>query len=823
MKRVSRKKAWGVLVVILVIAVGFYVLLDRFASPNELPVDTIVVPRDYATLSDALAAVGPNATIALQGGEGPYIGPYVIAVQGLRLMSTEGMATVTGGVDAAVLSIEADGVVVENIAIRDGSVGICVTGSSCRVEDVSIDSVTVGIELSGAGEGMYRTIAITADGIGVSARSGVGNTFTDITIDGGETGMLFEDCTSNETSNTVVQEADVGISIQDSIGNDVSACRIEGASIVGVEVVGGEANHLVGLGVIGGHTGVLFEGGAQSKLIKSSVLDVEQTGVLLQETAQARVEGCAIRRSAKDGILLTDSDECVLIGNIVDGCEGTGVAARSSNRLLCLRNDVRSSGIGIDMRTSDGGRLLRNTLTDNQEAAVLLYQASAHMILDNETSASPFGILLVESSDATLMRNTLSEHGSVALALCIGSDRAWISDNDIEKGRIGVLLLQTARVVLSANRLAENAEGVRLVDSEYGIRIEGNAFVRNTIGLHNADVIGGTEAILAEIGVVPVLSDGDAFNPQVAYNVFRDNMQLDVSNSLEQLLYLEANLWGADATSDPMEAVVSSGVIVPPAAVSSTDIAIGTSTDTADVVVGRVLQHALLGQGIGVVDLVGLGSMDLAADALATGDVQLIVWLDGTSMEAQTPSSEYRWISVPAAREWVVVVSSRVAEQLSTTSVSALSSSIRRSNDVLSIAVPRSVGDEAPEVFLDAVGLDSSSVIWTETETSEEAELLLKFGQVDAAVVDNITETVTLSGFVRLSDERTSFDASTLGLLYEMSVVDQLTVVRAFLEKLALYLTTDTVRGLVSRVRLLHREPGDVALEFLIDEGILAQ
>jgi len=827
MKRVSRKKAWGTLVVVLLIAAGSYVLLDRFAAPDALPADAIVVPRDYATLSDALGAVGPNTTIVLEARDGPYLGPFIIDVQGITLMSTGGTATLTAGEGAVVLSIEADGVTIHDVAVTAGDVGIRVRGSSCRVRDVRVDRVAVGLELEGAREGSFERITICAEATGFSADSCAGNALTEIEIEGGETGLLLEGCTANRIAGVLVKEADVGISLQDSSENIASDCCVRDCAIVGVEVVGGQGNQLLGLEAISGYTGVLIQGGSQNGLFGSTVTGSEQTGVILQSTAQNRVEDCTISACETSGILLTNSEENVLLGNDVYGCTGTGVTAESSDRILCLRNRIAENGVGIEVHVSSDGRLLRNTLEDNRQTSVLLYRAERYTILDNETSSSPFGLVLVDSGDSTVMRNVLVSHRSVALAVCVGSDRAWIGDNEMCKNQVGLLLLETSRAIVSANALMENAEGVRLVDPGYGIRIEGNTFSGNAIGLSNTTTLEAVEGLLAEMGIL--LRDGqdERYNPQVAYNTFRRNTEFDVANTQQEALYLENNLWGSDATADPQEALVSSGVVLPAAVVAAARLSIGTSTDTAELVLGRVLQHALLGKGNDVVDLIGLGSADSATSALNAGDVDLIAWSDDrfldTQTSSQTASTEYVWLPIAAVRGWVVVVSRGIAEQLSEPTASSLSAFTARRDEPVRIAGPSEIDDQIPDTFLTALGIDPENTDWVDAGSRDEAELLLKFGEVDAAVLDSLTETVTLSGFVLLSDVRTAFEPSTLGLLYAASVDEHMPTARGCLEDLASRLTTDVVRGLVSRVRLLHREPGDVALEFLIDEGVLAQ
>jgi glycine betaine/choline ABC-type transport system substrate-binding protein len=107
------------------------------------------------------------------------------------------------------------------------------------------------------------------------------------------------------------------------------------------------------------------------------------------------------------------------------------------------------------------------------------------------------------------------------------------------------------------------------------------------------------------------------------------------------------------------------------------------------------------------------------------------------------------------------------------------------------------------------------------TATREEAEALLKFGAVSAALLENVEETATVAGFVRLEDDAFALPGKPIGVLAGREDVRQFPEIEQVFRRLSAYLTEPSLHNMVSRVRLLHREPLDVVMEFLGNEGLI--
>jgi len=94
-------------------------------------------------------------------------------------------------------------------------------------------------------------------------------------------------------------------------------------------------------------------------------------------------------------------------------------------------------------------------------------------------------------------------------------------------------------------------------------------------------------------------------------------------------------------------------------------------------------------------------------------------------------------------------------------------------------------------------------------------------GAANAGLVELIEETLTLSGFSLLVDDRDFFRVSVPTCVLRQDLLRRYPEIAALAGKLASLLTTETMRSLVCRVRLLHLEPEEVAREFLVREKLI--
>jgi len=149
MKNRSRWILWGFLGATGVLAVVLIVML-WITVPSRLPDDVVLVPRDVPSLQEALDRVSPGAAIAIQATAGPIQGPILITVPDITLISSGGRASVNGVDSQPAVTIRADGVIVRGFDITSKSIGLQIEASDCTVEDLRIESVSIGIQLKHA-------------------------------------------------------------------------------------------------------------------------------------------------------------------------------------------------------------------------------------------------------------------------------------------------------------------------------------------------------------------------------------------------------------------------------------------------------------------------------------------------------------------------------------------------------------------------------------------------------------------------------------------------------------------------------------------------
>ena len=111
-------------------------------------------------------------------------------------------------------------------------------------------------------------------------------------------------------------------------------------------------------------------------------------------------------------------------------------------------------------------------------------------------------------------------------------------------------------------------------------------------------------------------------------------------------------------------------------------------------------------------------------------------------------------------------------------------------------------------------------MIWT--KGLEETEILLKLGTAGAGIVGMIEETLTLTGFSLLEDDKDFFDVSQSALVLRQDLLLLYPEIEAIETELAPLLTTETMHSLATRVRLLHQDPTEITREFLLKEGLIS-
>jgi parallel beta-helix repeat protein len=789
MKSVLRtRKVW--VSALAAMAVGSAFLLAWRLTHQGLPEGSLVVPRDVATISEALERVAPGGVIVLDAHEGPFSGPVVIRVPDVTLRSKGQPAVLRGG-DRPAIEILADGVTVDGLIVRDGSVGIAIAGTGCRVRNVSIESCDVGLHFLTGEENVAEGIDIVGGRIGIDVLSST-LTLRDIVCSTPSAlGIRLRGVAQSVIDNVDVDGTATGVSLEDCVGSRLTGLALSSCSRVGLEILGGSDN-TVSTSEIRDTTGGILLQATQSGVVDACrFVMAGDPAVDLADARGCRVSSADIR-SCRTGVRVAGGRDNAILDGRFRGCGDTAIDVAASENILVSRNTILEGGIAISVDRSAAAHILRNQILRVASCGILLHGAERALLLDNSVDGGDAGVVVVSSDGALLQRNTIVGSRSVGLILVNGLLGSTVTGNRLREHPIGLLVAGSSRDLLAENEILDCGTGVLLHRVGYGIQVKENRIVDNNVGLSWDDAPPLSLPLEALGFQVDRLTSGGS--PIVSGNVFRGNRSFDIEARTGSLLYAGGNALqtsGAAATGR-----VSGDVRLPQSAWKET-VVVGAGTSPTSRVLGRLLELCLIDAGFRVVDMVGFSSEESLLAALERGDVDA-AWCLGGSGSGAT------W-EIPARTGWVLVAAGGMADAPGTTRTTPVS-----------VAASPGVAEGLVRQALDRGGLAVSA--FQMAATADAAETALQFGGADVAVVDRIDETLTLAGF-RTLDDGGLLPSAPIRLAVSAAPSEGL---RAVFLRLAPWLTEDTLRGLVSRVRLLHRDPLDVSLDFLLREDLIA-
>jgi len=797
-----RKPFW--IAIAAIVALGVAGLVFWSVTRDRFPAGSLFVPRDVATLSEALRTAPEGTTIVLDARRGPYSGPAVLETAGLVLTSARGRAVLVGQDEPAV-TLRGDGTAVRRLDIQGASVALAVEGMGCRVEDVRARGGEAGVLLSGSRQGTFERVTVEASSIGIDISASSGNLFRDLVTRGcGETGIRLRKARANEVRDAAVDGAPTGVSVGESEDNVFVGLRVTGASIVGYEVLGGRGNALEASRIGTSRVGAILEETSENRIVDCLITSVEDVGVSLIETRRSRLERNVVGPSAGDGVRFAGGRENAFVDGRLSRCRGAGIRIDASDANLIARNRISDSKKGIALTRSSENRLLGNTMVRANTTGILLAEAHRNRLLDNRIDDSASGVVLVGSIENSVLRGVMGHcrlSGVVLANHCQGNE---VAENAVGDTAMGILVATSSRDTIQGNRVWNCDVGVGLYAPGFGVRVVGNRLAGNEVGLRWQEALSERDTVLPLLGI-PLVVETPGGAPIVQNNAFERNRVHDVENETAEMLYAGGNRWiGHDA-------LVSGNVHLPGTAWKGT-IVVAAGRDLVDLVLSRALEVVLSEAGFRVVDLSGLGTSEELLAAMNERDVNIAWWVGA----APPPGTAVYW-SVPTNLRWDFIVSGETARGLGSLSISAFAHS--RGAEGMTIAVPAEVSDDAVARLASAYGVPGRSL--RRTATREEAEALLKFGAVSAALLENVEETATVAGFVRLEDDAFTLPGKPIGVLAGREDVRQFPEIEQVFRRLSAYLTEPSLHNMVSRVRLLHREPLDVVMEFLGNEGLI--
>ena len=809
------------LVILLTILMLWFIVL-----PRRLPADAMVVPRDFPTIQAALDHAPPGASIVVQAGQGPFLGPLEIQTPDVSIVSVGGKAHLYCESSGPAIIIRADGVTIRGFIIEGADVGIRMERvSHSFINNISVEGARLGIELVDSYGNTLNDLSVNAGETGIEIMSSGSNNLQRIQLEGlTHAGIRLISAWNNSIDAVSVIDTQVGISLdQGSDDNEILFCQFDRCAASGAEILNSTNNLITGSVFERSGIGLSVRFSNDNTLSENRVSDCSLSGIELYKSERNLLLDNTITASHKSGVVVIESGENTLRDNAITDCEGPGISLENANTNLVFGNQLVGNAIGVQGFVVQRNRLLRNVIQENLLAGIVLTQGEENLLLGNQVTDSPFGIALIEADRNHLVRNVVTNSSEDGLSLINRSKHNTLEENKIEHSDVGILLASSPQNTIVKNVILRSEIGLRLFLSGFGTRIEANSISENEYGIKIDAALDKEETILRGAEVELFREEDSSSSLVITNNAFLQNKSYDIWNQTEETIFAGKNRWGDPTLPSGSEhGQVSSGVIVQQSAWRGT-IAVGARDTLEQALLGRLLQLYLQNKGFKVIDLIALGKAERLEGALLQGDVDL-AWGDPRMLNTEElPALELiQFPTITAQNRLVVVVSPDIAEKLVTATASEFSRLVQEGEPKVVFAVPKTVSKEKFELFASTYNLPitEEDVIWT--KDLEETEILLKLGTAGAGIVVMIEETLTLTGFSLLEDDKDFFDVSQSALVLHQDLLMLYPEIEDIETELAPLLTTETMHSLATRVRLLHRDPTEIAREFLLKEGLIS-
>jgi len=806
---------------IAAIVVGALVWL--FLIAEHVPSDAIVVPRDFSTIQAAVDHASPGSTIIVRSGAGPFHESLEVLTPAIRILAVGGRAVIEHSSPDTAVIVGANNVTLSGLEIKTSGVGLRLEGVyGSLIDDVVIEKAKIGIQLLNSDSNSLSRISVRNGDTGIEMTSANRNTLKMTSMEKmSSVGLRLSNAWSNVIARITVTGSAAGISIeQGSEENRVSSGAFSDCSASGVEILSSSANALSTSTFTDCKIAVLLNSADNNTVDQNRMRNSLKCGISLYKSLQNTLSLNTITSGLKDGISLVDAQENAVTYNSIDSCVGTGITLESAKSNLVLGNKLTSNAIGIQGLSATENRVLRNDLRENVLAGTVLSEGEGNLLLDNVIDNSAYGIALIGTTQNQLLRNRVTNSSAEGISLINHANQNLLQDATIENNHVGVLIAASSRSTILNSTVTGGDIAVRLFQAGMGTRIERNAITNNSIGLEIAAQLSKDDTILRGSDVP--LSTGEAeLHLVLAHNTFAGNTSYDISNFTDNSVYAAGNYW--DDFSGKSQGRVSDGVVLPRSAWVGT-IALGSTASLDRIIMARMMQLLLSKDGFKVVDLIGLGGGDELIRALDAGDVDLAL-ADPASIDAGDVSGEEIAVSpaLDVENGLSLIVSSELEGKLSGNGIIDLAAAIAEDGVHLTLAVQKTISQEQVNLFASAYSIDLASVDVVWTDSIDETETLLKLATANACLVYRIEETLTLMGFTVLEDDQQAFPLSNTAFLARQSVIVAHPEIASIEQQLRSLLTTDGVHSLVSKVRLLHSDPAEVAREFMVQQGLIDQ
>ena len=401
-------------------------------SPVRVPVTfevepagprTFRVPGEVSTLEQAVERARDGDTIEIASGT--YRDVALSIKKSLSIRGGAGTVTLQGNGEDPVISADINGVLIENVVIREGDIGVWVTGTA----QVSIENSTI-TDNSRVGIFVDENADVTVKGNVIQDTRSVEGAL-------GEGIFVADDAKVVIENNTISNNLVVGVFFADQSSGTISANTISntkanpnGTSGRGI-IIFDDAEVLIedntiaenmGTGVFATDNSIVTLRGNSISNTQPNTENAFGRGIGLQDSVQAMLENNVIQDNAEAGIAMGDDVQATIFSNTItgNGEEGVIIGFITDNETAQaeISDNIIKDNVNCGIQVSSDEPQIRVTGSDNQ------LSGNNPNICDSGGKLPQNFALLVSISGQTVFEDDFSNPADWKI------DRAWTFSDD---------------------------------------------------------------------------------------------------------------------------------------------------------------------------------------------------------------------------------------------------------------------------------------------------------------------------------------------------------------------------------------------------------
>lgn len=272
------------------------------------------------------------------------------------------------------------------------------------------------------------------------------------------------------------------IEIKSSNGRAVIQARVAEKDVVRILA---DNVKLSGFDIRRGATGILVESTFGVAIEDNHIQDQFGIGIMLFEAKHGQIGNNVIRGNIHGIWLSHESDDNVLIGNLVEKNVSMGLSLNSSNNNRITQNQWLDHQTGINISQSVTNTVSDNRINHNQTGLSINEAAGSNLFYDNELDGNSVGISLFNTHQNVFERNQILNSLLEGVVAEVTSETQY-RDNVFKDNQVGIRFVNSSNNTLEHNTIEANQTGVHLVGSSLNNDIhQNNIFSNTSLGLSN--------------------------------------------------------------------------------------------------------------------------------------------------------------------------------------------------------------------------------------------------------------------------------------------------------------------------------------------------